>query len=196
MEVPANSPLRSAPLIPGTMYKDIDTGMCVGRFDKKTKTLSLPTGNAGVRTPAKDLYYFSLIDHNYATEIAGNTSISLLESSLLFEEYAGEKLRHNLIKAGDGQCGYIDRTPSDVGARPPPESPQQPRAHAIRLPPHRIVNRQPAPPNRNLSLAASAAMNNRSEDPFSPWRPGGGRRRKSRRNKNRNRNRKSRRNRH
>lgn len=49
--IPANSPLRSAPLIKGKIYKEIDTQQCVGRFNQMQR---MGVGNG----PAGEYYMF------------------------------------------------------------------------------------------------------------------------------------------
>jgi hypothetical protein len=173
MEVPANSPLRSAPLIPGTMYKDIDTGMCVGRFDESHTNYDIINNR---KLGPYTRYFFTLINHNYASEIAGNNSVKLKPTSeILFTIEENEVLKHNLIEAKEGQCGVPYKSlPSAVGAT----YNASPKVSADQLPSNW---RYQARVNGNVSWGEM---------------PGGGRRRKSRRNKNRNRKNKSRRNRH
>lgn len=94
--LPANSPLRSAPLVEGKIYKDTDTNKCIGKFAGIKMSWRELANKSGDRVPW-DNYQFNL--YNYETGTFDE------ESSSGYARKMGEKLQHNLVEVNEGECG-------------------------------------------------------------------------------------------
>jgi hypothetical protein len=100
MSIPANSPLRSAPLIKGKIYKEIDTQKCVGRFNQMQR---MAVGNG----PAGEYYMFDRWDENNAIFTPESFGSAYLTRSNSNARKNGryENIKHNLTEANEGECG-------------------------------------------------------------------------------------------
>jgi hypothetical protein len=95
--LPANSPLRSAPLIEGKIYKDTDTNKCIGRFAGIKHSFRALANNSGTGVPYYE-YHFN--HYNYETGTFNEKSGSRFGTR---EQDA--VIKHNLVEVREGECG-------------------------------------------------------------------------------------------
>jgi len=95
--LPANSPLRSAPLVEGKIYKDTDTNKCIGEFVGVKHSFGRLNNNSGTGVPYYE-YHFKHFD--IATGKLDDKSASRFGT-----RDADDVIKHNLVEVKEGECG-------------------------------------------------------------------------------------------